>query len=66
MATNALLDALPLPDTPRQERLQIASEQLDYWQARNAQARQSHIKTRLAELEKLNIPLAQLPRCDLK
>jgi len=64
MATNALIDALPLPQRVRQARLAHAALQLVYWQDRNDQARRSHTKTRLAELKKLDINLAQLPRCD--
>ena len=64
MATNALIDALPLPKRARQARLTDAARQLVYWQDRNDRARRSHLKTRLAELEKLRLNLAQLPRCD--
>lgn len=63
MATNALLDALSLPNPARAERLETAAEKIDYWQARNASARKSHTKTRHAMLEKAHIDLAQLPRC---
>lgn len=64
MATNALIDALSLPEAARQARLEHAAHDLDYWQARNQQARRSHTKTRLARLEKLHITPAQLPRCN--
>jgi hypothetical protein len=63
MATNALIDALPLPEQAQTTRLNNAARRLDYWQWRNAQARKSHTKTRHRELETYNIDTAHLPRC---
>ena len=63
MATNALIDALPLPEPSRTIRLAAAAAKLDYWQKRNAQARASHTKTRRAQLIAHNIELEQIPHC---
>ena len=63
-AVNALIDALPLPPKARRERLQHAASKLDYWQARNAAARRSHVKRRKKKLRQLGIRLSELPRCD--
>ena len=62
-AINAVIDSLPLPPQPRRLRLQRTAEIVTHWQHRNQQARISHAKRRLKELDLQGISLEELPRC---
>ena len=62
-ATNALIESLPLPSPARRCWLQHTADTLTHWQQRNQQARISHLKPRLQELESVGISLPQIPQC---
>lgn len=63
IATDALIDSLRLSPSDRRERLRRAAKKIAYYQARNAQARKSHTRTRLKLLAKRGIHLDALRCC---
>ena len=58
-----MIESLPLPPAARRQWLQRAAEIITHWQHRNHQARTSHVKQRLKELEAAHISLDTIPRC---
>jgi hypothetical protein len=62
-AANALLDALPLSEADRKQRLAKVARVLQETQHQNAKSRASHTKSRLRELRAIGINLKRLSCC---
>ena len=62
-ATNAWIAAAAMTPGARREHYQAELDNIDYHQRRNRQARESHTKTRVAQLLQLGINVDQLPVC---
>lgn len=63
IAAAALVRSWSLGRTAAQTQIEAAARQIDYYQQRNATARQSHTKTTVRKLHALGITLTELPRC---
>ena len=61
-ATNALIASWRLPPAARRCGLEHTAKIISHWQHRNQQARTSHTKTRLKELEIAGINVEKLQR----
>lgn len=64
MAVNALIQALSLPPAAGKIVIEKAARIIRYHQKRNAQARESHTKTRNRKLEALGIDMSTIKRCN--
>jgi SRSO17 transposase len=62
-ATNVWLDAADLPPEARRQRFEEEQRKQEYYQRRNAQARKSHTKTRIEQLNKLGIDVETIRSC---
>lgn len=63
-ATSAVIQSWWLPPQAAEELISNTAYKLEYYQRRNRQARQSHTKTRIRNLQKLGIDLDHINRCD--
>lgn len=62
-AMDVWLDTADLPPAVRRQRFENEIEKQQYYQRRNKQARQSHTKTRLADLNALDINITRIKSC---
>ncbi len=62
-ATNVWLESSDLPPRHRRQRLEQECDKQRYYQDRNRQARRSHTKTRIAELEAIGIDINRIKSC---
>ena len=62
-ATSALIESWWLPKISPTSLIDDASFRIDYYQNRNAQARKSHTKTRVAKLEKEGVDMQSTKKC---
>jgi len=62
-AMDVWLDVIDLPPAIRQARLERQAQRMRYHQRRNAQAKKSHTKTRLQQLQALGIVVNELESC---
>jgi hypothetical protein len=62
-AMNVWLDTADLPATKRRERFETELAKQAYYQQRNAQARQSHTKTRVDQLARIGIDVDKIKSC---
>ena len=63
-ATSALVASWWQSETAGNSNIEQAARRIDYYQNRNAQARKSHAKTRIAKLESLGINMDTVRRCE--
>jgi SRSO17 transposase len=62
-AMNVWLDTADLPPAARRKRIEDELDKQRYYQQRNRQARRSHTKTRIKELEALGINVDKIKSC---
>jgi hypothetical protein len=62
-ATSAVVQSWWLDPTSANRLFERTAERIQYHQHRNAQARESHVKTTKRKLRKLGIKLSTLKRC---
>lgn len=63
-ATSALVCSWWQPELTASSIIDEAARRIEYYQRRNAQARKSHTKTRIAKLESLGIDMNTVRRCE--
>lgn len=62
-AVNTWLTAADLSPAKRKERYEIERKKQQYYQRRNRQARESHTKTRIAQLREIGIDVSRIKSC---
>ena len=63
-ATSAIVQSWWLTPTDAERLIEATAYRLTYYQRRNAQARESHTRTRIAKLASIGIDVAAMKQCD--